>query len=81
MDRGAWQATVHESQRVGNDLATKQPQRGVIYVIFGLFASLVAQMGRHLPGIEPGSGSSHGKENSNPLPYPCLENFMDRGAR
>ena len=25
MDRGAWQATVHGSQRVGQDLATKSP--------------------------------------------------------
>ena len=24
MDRGAWKATVHGSQRVGNDLVTKQ---------------------------------------------------------
>ena len=26
MDRGAWQATVHEITRVGQDLATKPPQ-------------------------------------------------------
>ena len=26
MDRGAWQATVHGSQRVGHDLVTKQQQ-------------------------------------------------------
>ena len=27
MDRGAWQATVHELQRVRHDLATKQQQQ------------------------------------------------------
>ena len=27
MDRGAWRATVHESQRVRHDLATKQQQQ------------------------------------------------------
>ena len=26
MDRGAWQAAVHEVARVGHDLATKPPQ-------------------------------------------------------
>jgi len=25
-------------------------------------------------------GRSPGEENGNPLQYPCLENFMDRGA-
>ena len=28
----------------------------------------------------PGSGSSPGVGNGNPLQYPCLENSMDRGA-
>ena len=32
------------------------------------------------PGLIPGSGRSHGVGNGNPLPYPCLENPMDRGA-
>ena len=31
-------------------------------------------------GLSPGSGRSHGGENSNPLQYSCLENPMDRGA-
>ena len=39
------------SRRVGNELATKQQQLGFIYVIFGLFASLVAQMVKHVPAI------------------------------
>ena len=32
------------------------------------------------PGLIPGSGRSHGKENGNPFQYSCLENPMDRGA-
>ena len=28
----------------------------------------------------PGSGTSAGEGNGNPLQYSCLENFMDRGA-
>ena len=31
-------------------------------------------------GSIPGLGRSPGEGNSNPLPYPCLENLMDRGA-
>ena len=31
-------------------------------------------------GMIPGSGSSPGEGNSNPLQYSCLENPMDRGA-
>ena len=32
------------------------------------------------PGSIPGSGSSPGEGNGNPLQYSCLENRMDRGA-
>ena len=32
------------------------------------------------PGSIPGSGRSCGKGNGIPLPYSCLENFVDRGA-
>ena len=32
------------------------------------------------PGSIPGSGSSPGEGNGNPLQYSCLENPMDRGA-
>ena len=32
------------------------------------------------PGSIPGSGTSPGEGNSNPLQYPCLENPMDRGT-
>ena len=32
------------------------------------------------PGSIPGSGSSPGEVNGNPLQYSCLENLMDRGA-
>ena len=31
-------------------------------------------------GSIPGLGRSSGEGNGNPLQYPCLENFMDRGA-
>ena len=33
------------------------------------------------PGLIPGSGTSSGEGNGNPLQYACLENSMDRGAR
>ena len=32
------------------------------------------------PGSIPGLGRSPGKENGNPLQYPCLENLIDRVA-
>jgi len=32
------------------------------------------------PALIPGSGSSPGEGNGNPLQYSCLENPMDRGA-
>ena len=31
-------------------------------------------------GLIPGSGSSPGEGNGNPLQYSCLENSIDRGA-
>ena len=31
-------------------------------------------------GLIPGLGRSPGEGQGNPLQYPCLENFMDRGA-
>ena len=31
-------------------------------------------------GLIPGSGSSPGEGNGNPLQYSCLDNSMDRGA-
>ena len=33
MDRGAWQATVNGVERVGHDLATKERERDVVYVV------------------------------------------------
>ena len=32
------------------------------------------------PGSAPGLGRAPGEGNSNPLPYSCLENYLDRGA-
>ena len=46
----------------------------------------MAQLVKNLPtnaealGFIPGLGRSPGGGNGNPLQYPCLENFMDRGA-
>ena len=31
-------------------------------------------------GLIPGSGRFPGEGNGNPLQYPCLENFIDRGT-
>ena len=48
--------------------------------------SLVVLLIKNLPamqepqGLIPGSGSSSGEGNGNPLQYSCLENPMDRGA-
>ena len=50
-----------------------------------LAAALVAQTVKNLPEVDPdsipGSGRSPGEQNGCPLPDPCLENPMDRGAR
>ena len=32
------------------------------------------------PGSIPGSGTSSGERNGNPIQYSCLENLMDRGV-
>ena len=50
-----------------------------------VLGSLVAQLVKNLPavgdlGSVPGSGRFPGEGNGSPLQYPCLENFMDRGA-
>ena len=53
-------------------------------------ASLMAQLVKNPPansgeakdiGLIPGSGSSHGEGNGNPLQHSLLENSMDRGVR
>ena len=36
MDRGAWQATVHGTARVGDDLATKQPYQNKSSILTNL---------------------------------------------
>ena len=54
-----------------------------------LWSSQVVLMVKNLPAnagdirdvsLTPGSGSSPGEGNGNPLQYYCLENPMDRGA-
>ena len=43
-------------------------------------AQLVKNLPARDPGSIPGSGTSPGEGNGNPLQYSCLENPMDRGA-
>jgi len=33
MDRGAWQATVHGVTRVRHNLATKEKEREIVYIV------------------------------------------------
>ena len=49
------------------------------HIILYVWASLVAQMVKAsaFTGSIPGSGSSPGEGNGNPLQYSCLENPMD----
>ena len=63
------------------------PEMELPKYLFG--ASQVALVVKNLPansadakdvGSIPGSGRSSGEGNGNPLPYPGLENSMDRGA-
>ena len=42
MDRGAWQATVHEVARIGHDLATKLPTTIHIYITQKLMLSFIS---------------------------------------
>ena len=50
--------------------------------------AFIAQSVKNLPAMQaglnlgsiPGSGTSPGERNGNPLQYSCLENPMDRGA-
>ena len=44
MDRGAWQATVHEVTRVGQDLATKRQQRASSCLAHKAFSSSQVSM-------------------------------------
>ena len=54
------------------------------YVVFpgdisGKYLPVNAGDARDFASI-PGSGRSPGGESGNPLQYPCLENFMERGG-
>ena len=60
-----------------------------LLVLKRIRASLVVHLVKNLPAsagdardedLIPGSGRSPGGGNSNPLPYSCLENPMDRGV-
>ena len=90
MDRGTWQATVHEVAGVGHDLATKPPQPPYDCISLELGKGFPSDsVGKEsvvsagdtgdtgsIPGSERSSGGGHGS----PLQYFCLENPMDRGA-
>ena len=76
MDRGAWQvATVRQ------DLATKEREREMATLGFpgGSDGKESACNAGDLGSI-PGSGSSPGEGNGNPLQDSCLENPKDGGA-
>ena len=62
------------------------PGKQYIYIYIYCFPGTVkknlpanAEYARDM-GLIPGSGRPPGGENSNPLQYSCLENFMDRGT-
>ena len=79
MNRWAWWATVHGSQRIRHDWAHKH----IVHLGFSPsgfpsgkeFTCSAADM---VSNSE--SGRSPEEENGNPLQCSCLENFMDRGA-
>ena len=58
----------------------------VLYILWYVWASLVAHMVKNPsansgdPGSIPGSERSAGERNGNPLQYSCLGNPVDRGA-
>ena len=59
----------------------RSPGEGIGYPLQYSWASLVAQMVKNpptyrIPGLERCPRGGH----DNPLPYPCLENPVDRGA-
>ena len=48
-----------------------------IYIHIYIYTHIYVYMD---PSLIPGSGRSPGEGNGNPLQYPCLENFIGRGA-
>ena len=82
VDRGAWQATVHGAAELGT---TKQLTRRHWHPTPVLLpgkshGQKASAYNVGDQGSIPGSGTSPGEGNGNPLKYSCLENPMDRGA-
>ena len=83
LDRGAWQATVHEVSEL-------EPTEWFSFSLFVVSEGFpggasgkepTCQCGRHRDvGLIPGWRRSLGEGNGNSLQYSCLENSLDRGA-
>ena len=65
MARGAWQATVTESQRIGNNLASKQQQQMSVIGCPGGSVIKNPPTNAGDAGSAPGSGRSPGEEYGN----------------
>ena len=82
MDRGAWQATVHEVAKDSD--TTEQLTLSLSFYLCKAFPG--GSVGEEsacnagVPCLIPGLEGSPGEGNSNPLQYSCLRNPMDRGA-
>ena len=83
MDREAWHAAVHGVAKSRTQLSngTELNVLCVASQVVLVVKNLPVNAGdvRDLDSI-PGSGRSPGGRPSNPLPYSCLENSMDKGA-
>ena len=83
MDREAWHAAIHGVAKSRTRLSnwTELNVLCVASQVVLVVKNLPVNAGdvRDLDSI-PGSGRSPGGRHSNPLPYSCLENSMDKGA-
>ena len=87
MDRGAWQATVHEDHResdVNEQLSTHINTYIYTYMyIMGFLCSLDSKESACKVGdlgLIPGLAVSPGERNGNPFQYSYLENLMDEAT-
>ena len=78
-DRGAWWAAVSGAAQSRTRLKRLSSSRSSKGFPGGSEVKAFASNAGD-PGSIPGSGSSPGRGNGNPLQYSCLENPMDRGA-
>ena len=89
MDRGAWQATVHEIAKSQTQLSTTTSTKDTACCNLDLVQPNFKKK-RHpchhdacnegVLGSSPGLGRSPGGRHGNPLQYSCLENPTDREA-